>query len=115
MVNMGVKNVEAFGDSKLVVQQVRVESQCLDGTLNQCCDRCTQLVDNLDTFHIEHVQRERNQVTNELAQQALGYDVRRGCFSTRRRLASQEVMNVDIGKSESVKEGDESKDSRTPI
>jgi ribonuclease HI len=78
VVSMGVRNIEAFGDSNLVAQQVRGESQCLDGMLNQCCDSCTQLVDNLDTFYIKHVQREGSLVVNELAQQASGYDVKRG-------------------------------------
>jgi hypothetical protein len=31
---MGVKHVNAFGDSQLVVQQILEEYQCLDGTLN---------------------------------------------------------------------------------
>jgi hypothetical protein len=32
--HMGVRDVDAFGDSQLVVQHVRRESQCLDGILN---------------------------------------------------------------------------------
>jgi ribonuclease HI len=32
--DMGVKDVNLFCDSKLVVQQMRGENQCLDGTLN---------------------------------------------------------------------------------
>jgi ribonuclease HI len=31
---MGVENVEAFGDSLLIVQHVRRENQCMDGVLN---------------------------------------------------------------------------------
>jgi ribonuclease HI len=34
LVGKGVKHVEAFGDSKLIVQQVHDERQCLDGVLN---------------------------------------------------------------------------------
>jgi ribonuclease HI len=45
VVSMGVKDVEVFGDSKLVVEHVSGESQCLDGVLNQYWDRCTRLVD----------------------------------------------------------------------
>jgi ribonuclease HI len=32
--NMGVRGVDAFGDSMLVVQQVKGESHCMDGVLN---------------------------------------------------------------------------------
>jgi ribonuclease HI len=35
LVEMGAREVEAFGDSKLVVQQINEESQCLDGLLNE--------------------------------------------------------------------------------
>jgi hypothetical protein len=35
---MGVKHVEAYGDSLLVVQQVAGEFQCLEGSLRACLD-----------------------------------------------------------------------------
>jgi hypothetical protein len=44
LIDMEVKHIEAFGDSKLIVQQVRGESQCLDGTLNRYHDLCIQLI-----------------------------------------------------------------------
>jgi ribonuclease HI len=37
---MGVKCVNMFRDSRLVVQQVKRENQCLDGTLNEYHDMC---------------------------------------------------------------------------
>jgi ribonuclease HI len=37
---MGVKHVEAFGDSQLIVQQVLEEYQCFDGTLNSYLEKC---------------------------------------------------------------------------
>jgi hypothetical protein len=60
-IGMGVRDVEAFGDSQLVVQQERGESQCLDGTLNKYRDICARLVSMLDTFHIGHVHRGYNE------------------------------------------------------
>jgi hypothetical protein len=36
---MGVKHVEAFGDSLLVVQQIAGTFQCLDGSLNTYLDK----------------------------------------------------------------------------
>jgi ribonuclease HI len=80
LIDMGVKHIEAFGDSKLIVQQVRRESQCLDGTVNRYHDRCIQLIRELDTFHIEHVNQSQNEWANRLAQQASGYEVKRGRF-----------------------------------
>ena len=72
LIDIGVKNVEAFGDSNLVVQQVNGESQCLDGVLSGYLSRCAQLVAELETFSIEHVRREHNMKANQLAQQASG-------------------------------------------
>ena len=36
--SMEVKQVEAYGDSLLVVQQVASEFQCLEGSLRVCLD-----------------------------------------------------------------------------
>jgi hypothetical protein len=35
---MGVKHVDAYGDSLLVVQQVAGEFQCLEGSRRACLD-----------------------------------------------------------------------------
>jgi ribonuclease HI len=37
--SMGVKHVEAFADSLLIVQQVSRKYQCLDGSLNAYLDK----------------------------------------------------------------------------
>jgi ribonuclease HI len=37
---MGVKHVNVFGDSQLVVQQILEEYQCLDDTLNSYLEKC---------------------------------------------------------------------------
>jgi ribonuclease HI len=55
LIGMGVRDVEAFGDSQLVVQQMSGESQCLDIVLNGYYQMCKDLVRILDTFHLEHV------------------------------------------------------------
>ena len=41
---MGIKDIDVFGDSLLVVQQVRGEFQCLDGMLRNYLDRCLDIV-----------------------------------------------------------------------
>jgi hypothetical protein len=38
--SMGMKHVEAFGDSLLVMQQIANTFQCLDGSLNAYLDKC---------------------------------------------------------------------------
>jgi ribonuclease HI len=40
LIRMGVKDVEAYGDSLLVVNQVKGKNQCLDGILNSYKDKC---------------------------------------------------------------------------
>jgi hypothetical protein len=67
---MGVKEIEALDDSSLVVQQVRGESQCLDGMLNRYRDKCLDLIKLLDVFCIKHIPRKKNKWANDLAQQA---------------------------------------------
>jgi hypothetical protein len=55
--DMGVRNVEAFGDSMLVIQQIKDESQCLDGILNGYRDECMSAIGALDSFSISHIPR----------------------------------------------------------
>jgi ribonuclease HI len=80
LVEVGVERIEAFGDSKLVVQQMKEESRCLDRGLNEYRDMCMDIVVSLKEFSIDHVSREDNSRANELAQQASGYVIKRGRF-----------------------------------
>jgi hypothetical protein len=48
--DMGLRNVDTFGDSMLVVPQIKGETQCLDGMLNEYRDECLDIVKTLDTF-----------------------------------------------------------------
>ena len=80
LVNMGVRDIDAFGDSLLVVQQVNGESQCLNGLLNSYLDRCLDIIKSLDSFTISHIFREDSCRANVLAWQASGHQVSRGKF-----------------------------------
>jgi hypothetical protein len=80
LVDMGVKDIDAYGDSLLVVQQIKGEFQCFDGLLNSYLDRCLDIIKSLDTFTIQHIPREENSRANCLAQQASGYQISRGKF-----------------------------------
>jgi hypothetical protein len=66
---MGVKHVETFGDSLLVIQQVVDVYQCFDGSLNLYLDKCLEIIAIFDDFTVQHVSR----VMNDLPQQASGF------------------------------------------
>jgi ribonuclease HI len=66
LIDLEVKKVESFGDSKLVVQQINGESQCLDGMLNEYRERCLEMLGALDKFSVEYVAREDNVRANIL-------------------------------------------------
>jgi ribonuclease HI len=64
----GIRDISAFGDSRLVVQLIQSESQCLDGDLNEYCNGCLEIIRTLDTFCITLIPEERNGRANRLAQ-----------------------------------------------
>nr|CAE04479.3 OSJNBa0029L02.20 [Oryza sativa Japonica Group] len=77
---VGAKYVEAFGDSELVVQQLAGVYKCLDGSLNRYLDSCLDIIVNFDNFAITHIAWRDNSRANGLAQQASGYNVKKGLF-----------------------------------
>jgi ribonuclease HI len=77
---MGVKHVKAFGDSQLVIQQVLEEYQFFDGTLNSYLEKCWDIIHSFDEFSIRHISRVENHRANNLAQDASGYQIKRGRF-----------------------------------
>jgi hypothetical protein len=64
--SLGVKHVEAFGDSLLVVQQVAGMFQYFDGSLNAYLDRCLETIALFDDFTVQHVSIDENIVANDL-------------------------------------------------
>ena len=62
--SMGVKHVLALGDSRLVVQQVLGEHQCLDGVLNSYLNKCLDIIHSFDEFDIWHIIRTENHRAN---------------------------------------------------
>jgi hypothetical protein len=53
--DLGTRAVDVFGDSNLIVQQIRGVNQCLDGVLNSYRDRCLDIIKLFDTFSIKHI------------------------------------------------------------
>src|SRR6185437_11881966 len=82
--SMGVKHAEVFGNSLLIVQQVSKVCQCYNGSLNAYLDKCLEIISSFDEFVIRHLPREENGQANALAQQASGYNVRKGKFNIRK-------------------------------
>jgi hypothetical protein len=68
-----------------MIQQVKGDIQCLDGTLNSYRERCLEFINALDTFCINHIPREDNKRANMLAQQASGYEISNGVFLTKKK------------------------------
>jgi ribonuclease HI len=71
--SMGVKSVEAFNDSLLVVQQIAGMFQCFDGSLNAYLDQSLEIISLFDDFTVQHATRDENTLANDLAQQASGF------------------------------------------
>jgi ribonuclease HI len=66
--DLGVDKVGIFGDSKLVVEQVNGNSQCLDNILNEYQEHCMDMMSKLEKVNIKHIPREDNARVNKLAQ-----------------------------------------------
>jgi hypothetical protein len=89
---MRVTCVNVFGDSMLIVQQIKGSSQCLDRVLNSYRDKCWEVIKTLDEFHISHIPREDNRRANLLVQQASGYNVTMGIFIIKNSPGVQEMQ-----------------------
>jgi ribonuclease HI len=48
--DLGARDVDVFGDSNFIVQQVRGDSQCLDGVLNSYRDKCLDIIKLFDSL-----------------------------------------------------------------
>jgi len=66
----GCTEVVARGDSQLVVKQVCGEWSVNEPELRPLRDRVQELVDEFDTFEIQHIPREENREADSLVDQA---------------------------------------------
>jgi ribonuclease HI len=90
---MRVKHVRVFGDSQLVVQIFLEEYQCLDDTLNNYLEKCWGIIHSFDEFDIRHISKVENCRANNLAQDALGYRIKRGRFHNAESLITSVALN----------------------
>jgi ribonuclease HI len=66
----GCTEVEAMGDSQLVVKQVRDEWRVKKSELRPLRNRVQELAKEFDTFEIKYVSRDKNREADALVEQA---------------------------------------------
>jgi ribonuclease HI len=71
-VELGVRRLDARGDSQLVIDQVMKNSHCHDRKMEAYCDKVRRLEDKFDGLELNHVARRYNKTVDELAKIALG-------------------------------------------
>ncbi|XP_058766321.1 uncharacterized protein LOC131639897 [Vicia villosa] len=73
LIELGARNVEIMGDSKLVVKQVSKEYRYVKENLIMYFVIVNRLLKLFDSTSIRHIPRRENQEDNDLAQEAPGY------------------------------------------
>jgi ribonuclease HI len=66
----GCTEVEARGDSQLIVRQVTGEWQTKEPHLRKLRDRAQEVTYEFETFEIQHIPREENREADTLVEQA---------------------------------------------
>jgi ribonuclease HI len=71
-IELGVRRLDARGDSQLVINQVMKNSHCCDPKMEAYCDEVRRLEDKFYGLELNHVARRYNETTDELAKIASG-------------------------------------------
>jgi ribonuclease HI len=71
-VELGVRRLDACGDSQLVIDQVMKNSHCRDKKMEAYCDEVRCLEDKFYGLELNHVARRYNETADELAKIASG-------------------------------------------
>jgi hypothetical protein len=71
-IELGVRRLDARGDSQLVIDQVMKNSHCRDRKMESYCDEVRRLEDKFYGLKLNHVARRYNETTDELAKIASG-------------------------------------------
>jgi ribonuclease HI len=71
-VELGVRRLDAHGDSQLVIDQVMKNSHCRDQKMEAYYDEVRRLEDKFYGLELNHVARRYNETADELAKIALG-------------------------------------------
>jgi len=68
---MGIRNLQIKGDSLLVVNQLKGDYRVKSETLSPLYETAHRLMQQLDSFSIQHIPRAENARADELANQAM--------------------------------------------
>jgi ribonuclease HI len=71
-VELGVRRIDARGDSQLVIDQVMKNSHCRDRKMEAYCDEVRRLEDKFNGLEHNHIARRYNETADELAKIASG-------------------------------------------
>jgi ribonuclease HI len=71
-IELGVRRLDARGDSQLVIDQVMKNSHCRDRKMEAYCDEVRRLEDKFCGLELNHVARRYNETADELAKIASG-------------------------------------------
>jgi ribonuclease HI len=71
-VELGVRRLDARGDSQLIIDQVMKNSHCRDWKMEAYCDEVRRLEDKFYGMELNHVARRYNETVDELAKIASG-------------------------------------------
>jgi ribonuclease HI len=71
-VELGVRRLDARGDSQLIIDQVMKNSHCRDQKMEAYCDEVRRLEDKFYELELNHVARRYNKTADELAKIASG-------------------------------------------
>jgi ribonuclease HI len=66
-IELGVRRLDARGDSQLVIDQVMKNSHCCDPKMEAYCDEVRRLEDKFYGLELNHIARRYNETTDELA------------------------------------------------
>jgi ribonuclease HI len=71
-IELGVRRLDARGDSQLVIDQVMKNSHCRDPKMEAYCDEVRRLEDKFYKLELNHIARRYNETVDELAKIASG-------------------------------------------
>jgi ribonuclease HI len=71
-IELGVRRLDACGDSQLVINQVMKNSHCRDPKMEAYCDEVRRLKDKFYGLELNHITRRYNETADELAKIASG-------------------------------------------
>jgi ribonuclease HI len=71
-IELGVRRLDARGDSQLVIDQVMKNSHCRDQRMEAYCDEVRRLEDKFYGLKLNHIARRYNETADELAKIASG-------------------------------------------